>query len=111
MFIFEFDSRPEDVSQGKLMALAQFLLGRASDTNAQKQISVPAFVKLAHSMGISITPDRLIDLAGQAPLNNVIQNIENDKVVFKGATKEPDTMDTGQAEKVVAQMAKRASSK
>lgn len=109
MFLFEF-GEPEEPVQAKLAALAQFLLGRAKDTNAQKEISVQAFTKLAHNMGISLTPDRLIDLAGQPPLSNVIQNIEGDRVVFKGNEAPPETMDTGEAEKIVAKMAKRASS-
>lgn len=107
MLLDEFDNA-EELSQEKLLALAQFLLGRADDTTAQKKISMTSFIKLAHSLGISITPDQLINLASNPPLNNVIKNIEGDQVVFKGAEGDPETMDTSKAEKIVAQMAKRA---
>ena len=98
-----------DVSQEKLVALGQFLIGRAGDTGAKKSISIDAFVNVAQSMGININKDSLRDLAEKQPLDNVIVNITDDEVIFTGAnTASADTMTVDQAEKTVEKMAKRA---
>jgi hypothetical protein len=70
----------------KLLALSQFLLGRADDTTAAKQISQPAFIDLAKSLGVNVTPDNLNQLISQAPLKNILEPIEpgTDVVRFKG---------------------------
>jgi hypothetical protein len=97
-----------DVDVTKLAALSQFLLGRAKDTDAAKTISTAAFIRLASNMGISITPDRLMDLIQQPPLNNIIANIEGDTITFQGADVMPATMTVDQARQTVDSMAKRA---
>jgi hypothetical protein len=109
MILLEFDSSPVDYS--KLVALSQFLLGRAQDTDAQKKISVQSFINLAHSLGISITEDQLINLVQKPPLNGVIQNVANGEVVFKGGEQVADTMTVDQAQQTVDSMAKRAAKK
>ena len=98
-----------DISQEKLVALGQFLIGRAGDTGAKKSISIDAFVNMAQSMGINLNKDSLRDLAEKNPLNNVIVNITDDEVIFTGANSaSADTMTVDQAEKTVEKMAKRA---
>lgn len=98
-----------DVSQEKLVALGQFLIGRAGDTGAKKSISIDAFVNMAQSMGINVNKDSLRDLAEKQPLNNVIVNITDDEIIFTGANSaSADTMSVDQAEKTVEKMAKRA---
>jgi hypothetical protein len=97
-----------DVDVTKLAALSQFLLGRAKDTDAAKTISTAAFIKLASNMGISITPDRLMDLIQQPPLRNIIANIEGDTITFQGAEVMPAAMTVDQARQTVDSMAKRA---
>jgi hypothetical protein len=97
-----------DVDVTKLAALSQFLLGRAKDTDAAKTISTDAFIKLASNMGISITPDRLMDLIQQPPLNNIIANVEGDTITFQGADVIPAAMTVDQARQTVDSMAKRA---
>ena len=98
-----------DISQEKLVALGQFLIGRAGDTGAKKSISIDAFVNMAQSMGINVNKDSLRDLAEKQPLDNVIVNITDDEVIFTGAnTASADTMTVDQAEKTVEKMAKRA---
>jgi len=100
-----------DISQEKLVALGQFLIGRAGDTGAKKSISIEAFVNMAQSMGINVNKDSLRDLAEKEPLNNVIVNITDDEVIFTGANNaSADTMTVDQAEKTVEKMAKRAMS-
>jgi len=110
MLIFEVEN-PETVNSGKLMALTQFLAGRAGDTDSKKQISTQAFIDLAQSLGVNVTADTLGDLIAKDPLDNVLLPYEpNSGVVkFKGnddPSKQP--MDTDQAEKVVSSNAKAA---
>lgn len=93
----------------KLIALSEYLSGRAGDTGAKKSIGIGAFINLANSMGVSITPQQLKDLAEQDPLKNVIVNITDDEVIFTGANSaSADTMTVQQAEKTVEKMADRA---
>jgi hypothetical protein len=97
-----------DADVNKLAAVAQFLLGRAEDTDAARTISTNTFIKLASNMGISITADRLQDLIQQPPLNNIIANIEGDTITFQGADVVPAAMTVDQARQTVDSMAKRA---
>ena len=109
MLIFEVEE--PGIDSGKLMALSQFLAGRASDTNAKKQISTTAFIELAQSLGVNVTADTIGDLIAKEPLSNVLLPYEpNSNVIkFKG-NNEPSsqTMDTAKAEKVVDSNAKQA---
>lgn len=109
MKLFEI-TRPNTV---QLAALGQFLLGRAEDTDAERTISTDAFIEMARSIGISVTPEELRELIAMPPLNGIIQDIQGDKVIFKGGKGdiEDNTMSVDQAEKTVDQMAKRAAKK
>jgi len=107
MRLVEFETSSANTEE--LAALSQFLLARADDTGAQKKISVPAFLKLAADMGISMTRDQLIAQADQPPLNNLISNIEGNEISFKGdETVDDATMSVDQARATVNQMSKRA---
>ncbi len=94
----------------KLLALSQFLISRAQDTNSQKKISVKSYIKLAQDLDISLTQDNLTTLSQQPPLSTVIQTVTPTEVIFKGADQEQvtDTMTVDQAQKTVDAMAKRA---
>ena len=113
MLIFEVENT-EAVDSAKLMALSQFLSGRATDTDGKKQISTKAFIELAQNLGVNVTADTIGDLIAKEPLSNVLQPYEpNSGVVrFKG-NDEPgeEPMDTAQAEKVVNSNAKAAMNK
>jgi hypothetical protein len=100
-----------DPNAQRLAALTQFLLGRSEDTAAAKKISTDAYLKLAGDMGISLTKSQLIDMVQHPPLSNLITNVENDEIIFKGAETAPDTMSVDQARKTVDSMAKRAAKK
>ena len=95
----------------KLLALSQFLLGRADDTTAAKQISQDAFMDLAKSLGVNVTPDNLNQLINQAPLKNILEPIEpgTGVVKFKGnISGGTGGMTVDQAQKVVNSNAKSA---
>jgi len=102
------DSGPD---MGKITALSQFLISRAEDTAAQKKISVPSFLKLAGDMGISLTQDQLIDMIQRPPLNNLISDIQNNEIMFKGNETAASVMPVDQARATVDAMAKRAAKK
>ena len=94
----------------KLLALAEFLLGRAKDTAGQKQISMQTFLKLAHNMQIDLTPETLQDMASRPPLDGVLMPVEPNSgmIKFKGNDTEPVPMPVNKAQDVVAAAAKRA---
>ena len=103
----------EDPSAKKLMALSQFLSGRADDESAKKEVSQAAFVDLAQSLGINVTigPNgNLGDLIAKPPLSNILEPLEpNSNVVrFKGDTEGQTGMSVDQARAVVDSNAKAA---
>jgi len=100
-----------DNTADRLMALAQFAVGRAEDTSAKMQMPVQAFIKRAQSMGIDIDPDTLQSLVGQPPLNGIFNPMEPDatELTFKGNDQAgPVTMPVNQAQDIVAAAAQSA---
>jgi type 1 glutamine amidotransferase len=99
-----------DPDSQKLLALSQFLLGRADDTTANKQISQAAFMDLAKSLGVNVTPDNLNQLISREPLKNILEPIEpgTGVVRFKGNIGGGGGMTVDQAQSVVNQNAKAA---
>lgn len=102
-----------DPSNTKLLGLAEFLLGRATDEASPKQISMNAFIKMAQDIGVSITPTSLADIVQKAPLNTIIEPIDpnSNMVKFKGNTETDIAMPVNKAQDVVASAAKRAAAK
>jgi hypothetical protein len=99
------------VEKQQLVALSEFLLGRADDTGAEFKISIPTFLGMASDMGVNITDSQLRDLATQEPLSNVIVNVTGDEIIFAGGgsdAKISDTMTVTQAQDTVEKMAKNA---
>ena len=94
----------------KLVGLVQFLAGRASDTDAQKQISQDTFIQLAQSLGINVTPATLPGFISQPPLDGVLEPLDpqSGMITFKGADIGPSKMSVPQAQQVVNKMAKSA---
>jgi hypothetical protein len=94
----------------KLLALSQFLLGRAEDTTASKEISQQAFVELAQGLGVNVTTASLGDLIAQEPLSNILEPLDpNSGIVrFKGNTEADTGMSVDQAQAVVDSNAKAA---
>lgn len=94
----------------KLVALVQVLSGRASDTGAKKEISVPAFLNLAQTMGFSVTADTLNELLSEPPLSNVFEPMdpESNMLQFKGSPTPDLGLPPDQARDIVAKNAKAA---
>jgi hypothetical protein len=99
-----------DPDAKKLMALSQFLSGRADDESAKKQISQQAFIDLAKSLGVNVTSENLAELIGQPPLSNILDplNPQSGVVSFKGNTEAATGMSVDQARAVVDSNAKAA---
>lgn len=100
----------------KLLGLVNFLSGRASDTNAQKQISQQAFIQAAQSLGINITPTNLADIVGRPPLSNVLVPLQpdsTDPIQFKtpGGPEGDVEMPVNKAQDIVAKAASSAAKK
>jgi hypothetical protein len=94
----------------KLLALSQFLLGRADDESATKEISQAAFIDLAKSLGVNVTPENLNQLINQTPLNNILEPLDpgSDVVRFRGNVEGSAGMTVDQARATVDSNAKAA---
>jgi hypothetical protein len=99
------------VNTEKLAALSQFLLSRAQDTDAEKKISIAAFVDLAKNIGVSLNDAQLRNLVQQAPLKELIADVTDTEVIFKGAVEGAPNMTVDQARETVNTMAQRALNK
>jgi hypothetical protein len=94
-----------------LTGLVSFLNGRAEDTNAAKEISQDAFIKLANNLDISIAKQNLADVINREPLSNVLEPLipgTNDPIRFKGAGEINVAMPVNKAQDIVAKAAKSA---
>ena len=101
-----------DPTASRLLGVAQFLLGRAENTNGKKQINTGTFVNIAQSLGIEITPQTLADLSNQPPLNGVIEPIQPGADTITFSNGQPDVaMPVDQAQNIVANAAKSAAKK
>lgn len=94
----------------KLAALADFLVGRADDTSARKEISKRAFIDLARNLGINVTENNLQEIMNQGPLQSVLEPLEPNSAVirFKGNDETDAEMSTDTAADIVDQNAKAA---
>jgi predicted alpha/beta-fold hydrolase len=111
MRVNEVDSAAADAQ--RLAAMTKFLIGRSEDTDAKKVMNIESYLQLAQNQGINLTKPGLIDLVQRDPLKNLIRNVENDMITFRGAEGDQvnDTMTVDQARKTVDSMAKRAAKK
>jgi len=111
MKIFEVDMGMAPTPDPEQLAgLVQFLNGRANDTNARKEISQDAFIKLANDLDINITPQNLADVVSQEPLNNLLEpmDLNTGVLMFKGAGQPDVAMPVNRAQDIVASAAKSA---
>ena len=114
MKIFEVDAGLAPTpNPAQLAGLVQFLDGRANDTNARKEISQDAFIKLANDLDINITPQNLADVVSQEPLSNLLEPMDPNTGVFmfKGAGQPYVAMPVNKAQDIVASAAKSAMKK
>ena len=110
MKIFEVDMSMATPNPAQLSGLVQFLNGRANDTNARKEISQNAFIKLANDLDINITAQNLADIVSQEPLSNLLEPMDPNTgmLMFKGAGQPDVAMPVNKAQDIVASAAKSA---
>ena len=110
MKIFEVDMGMVTPNPAQLSGLVQFLNGRATDTNARKEISQGAFIKLANDLDINITAQNLADVVSQEPLSNLLEPMDPNTgmLMFKGAGQPDVAMPVNKAQDIVAAAAKSA---
>ena len=96
-----------DPSAQKLLALSQFLSGRADDENARKEISTDAFMEAARSLGIEVNPQNLGEYIAQAPLKDILEPLDpNSGIIrFRGNTEGDTGMPVDQARAIVDKIA------
>ena len=99
-----------DPTAQKILALSQFLAGRANDENARKEISTDAFIQAAKSLGVEVNLQNLPEIMDQQPLNDILEPFDpNSGVIrFKGNTRGDTGMPVDQARAVVDKNAKAA---
>ena len=99
-----------DPSAQKLLALSQFLAGRADDENARKEISTEAFIQAAKSLGIEVNPQNLPEYIAQEPLKDILEPLDpNSGIIrFRGKTEGDTGMPVDQARAIVDKNAKAA---
>ena len=99
-----------DPNSQKLLALSQFLLGRADDESAKKEISQEAFIDLAKSLGVNVTLENLNQLINREPLKNILEPLEpgSNVVRFRGNVEGAAGMTVDKAREVVDTNAKQA---
>lgn len=110
MLIREFVDTNTNPDADKLAAITKFLVDRAKDESAKKQMSQDAYIQALKSVGVELTPDTLADMISQEPLKNLLEPLEpNSGVVrFKGNTEAETGMSVDQARAVVDSNAKAA---
>jgi hypothetical protein len=99
---------------GKLMGLVNFLSGRADNENAQKQISVDAFISAAQSLGFPVNQRNVISVVSTPPLDGVLEPIDPNNpgvIMYKGANTGATKMPVDKAQDIVAASAKQAAGK
>ncbi len=106
MKLFEFAS--DDPLRVKLVAVVSQLKSRAQDTNSKQPMSTDALLNVLKQNDIEIDPGDIYDLIKKDPLVNVIKDIEDDKVIFKGQTGTEVEPGADEHEKTRSAMAKKA---
>lgn len=90
----------------KLVAVSDQLKTDLTQDQTKTNMSVDEFLQYLQKYDITIDQADLFNMIKKPPLKNIIDNIQGDNIVFKGFA-EPEIPDD-QQEKVVQQMAKKA---
>jgi hypothetical protein len=102
MKMFEVDGQSNE-----LAALVQYLMGKSEDLKTKSEMKTDTFIDIARSMGVNITFGNLQALAQQAPLKNMITDLNQDVIAF--GDQDPNVkMPVDKARDTVKKMAKRS---
>ena len=103
MFLYEISSDPLII---KLITVVDQLKTDLENKNKSKPESVDDFLKYLQKYDINLDQNDLYDMIKKSPLKNIIHNIKNKKIIFKGY-EEPE-MPEKVSDKIVKSMAKKA---
>lgn len=78
-FIAEHNAHDE-----QLAAIGQLIAARSEDANSESKLSTDAFISIANKMGLSLTKETLMDLAQRGDLKNIIKDVNDKEITFKG---------------------------
>ena len=104
MRLFEFDTSPLLVG---LVATTSQLVSEIDSGKVKPDWTVPELLQYYRDNDIVIDKDDLYNMIKNPPLNQSIENIQGENVIFKGQTPEQE-LEPDENKKVVAQMAKNA---
>ena len=105
MRLYEFDENSATVS--KIVALTNQLEQDLEDGEIPTEYSLDDLIDYFREYDVILDAEDLFNMIKQPPLNALIQNIQGDKVVFKGQSTTA-TPPEDENQKVVSQMAKNA---
>jgi hypothetical protein len=105
MRLYEFDENSATVS--KIVALTNQLEQDLEDGEIPTEYSLDDLIDYFREYDVILDAQDLYNMIKQPPLNSLIQNIQGDKVVFKGQSTTA-TPPKDENQKVVSQMAKNA---
>ena len=104
MRLYEFDGSPLLV---RLVASTSQLKSEIDSGEVHSDWTVPELLQYYRDNDIVIDKDDLYNMIKNPPLNQSIENIQGENVIFKGQTPEQE-LEPDENKKVVAQMAKNA---
>ena len=107
MRLFEFQL--DDPLRVKLVAASNQLKSKMEEANADEPMSTNAFLSLLRDKyDITIDKSDIYDMIKKDPLRNIIDSIEDDKIIFKGMKQSKPEVPNDKSEQTVAKMARRA---
>jgi hypothetical protein len=105
MRLYEFDENSATVS--KIVALTNQLEQDLEDGEIPMEYSLDDLIDYFREYDVILDAQDLYNMIKQPPLNSLIQNIQGDKVIFKGQ-ETPIEPEEEESKKVVKQMAQKA---
>lgn len=105
MKLFEFAN--DDPLRVKLVSVVSQLKSNLEDKKFAEPMSTEALLDLLKQNEIDIDPSDIYDLIKKDPLVNIIKDIEDDQVIFKGQDSPEAMPDETENEKIRQQMANK----
>lgn len=106
MLLFEFDD--SDPLLPKLVAVSDQLYSDLKSGEQNSEMTLEELLKYFSNYDIVLDKKDVYNMIQQPPLNNIISNIQGDKVVFKGEKELDDVPDENKNQEVVKAMADKA---
>ena len=112
MNIVEGEEEPT-ADEERLAAVSQLLISKSDEADVESTVSTDAFINMLNNMGVPMSTESLMDLVqSDNSLNNIIKDVSQDTVTFKGkSVEQAAAMTQDKAEDVVSGMAKSQAKK